>query len=192
MTAEAAIGRPVAVFFGGVVPADPSEWHLAHEIGRALGKAGYTLRHGGYNGLMEQAARGAAAYGGDIVAVTLDRVEWGPFNPHVTHVMSAPDMGARLMTFLRDADLVVAMVGGVGTLHELAAAIWYAGNIRPVPVWLVGHRAARLAEHLRRDSWLFESPTRPLGFLRVLVDSDAIDEALTGLVGASTTKGWWG
>lgn len=115
--------RPTATFFGGVVPASEQEERFAYGIGVALGGAGLVLRHGGYNGLMEEAARGAATAGGQVVAVTLTNVDWGEFNPHITEAVRLPTMGERLHRFLDDADLVVAMGGGVGTLHELTAAL---------------------------------------------------------------------
>ncbi|MEU7765012.1 LOG family protein [Nocardia sp. NPDC049190] len=171
----------IASFFGGVVPASEEEERLAKDVGRDLAAAGFVLQHGGYNGLMEAAANGASGAGGEVVAVTLSDVDWGEFNPFVSQVVRLPKMGDRLHQFLDDVDVVVAMGGGVGTLHEIAAALWYAGNIRPVPVWLVGQTALRLAAFLRSEHWLFESPTRPLGFLRGVADSIAFRRALSDL-----------
>jgi uncharacterized protein (TIGR00725 family) len=185
-----AVQGRTAVFYGGVVPASVEEERLAFEVGRSLGRAGFRLRHGGYNGLMEAAAAGAAEFGADIVAVTLDGKDWGPFNRYVTHVIAAPDMGTRITTYLTGADLVVGMGGGVGTLHELTAAIWYAGNIHPLPVWIVGPTALRLLAFVRGEGWLFETPTRPLGFLGGIGDPVAFDDALARLVGDSTLR-WW-
>jgi len=171
-----------ATFFGGVVPASESERVLAHDIGRGLAEAGFVLQHGGYNGLMEDAARGAASAGGEVVAVTLADVNWGEFNPYVSQAVRLSTMGDRIHRFLDEADVVVAMGGGVGTLHELTAAIWYAGNIRPVPIWLAGVTVLRLSGFLRSERWLFESPTRPLGFLREVPDSGAFHQVLAELV----------
>lgn len=141
-------------FFGGVRADNDADCQLAHEIGCAIGKAGAILQHGGYNGLMEQAACGAASAGGHIVAVTLANMAWGEFNPHVTHSIHLPRLGDRLHRFLDTTDLVIAMGGGIGTLHELSAALWYASNVRPIPVWLVGTAATRLAAFLRQEQWL--------------------------------------
>lgn len=183
MTSHAPDGpRPTATFFGGVVPASEHEEQLAYGIGAALGKAGLVLRHGGYNGLMEEAARGAATAGGQVVAVTLTNVDWGEFNPHITDAVRLSTMGERLHRFLDDTDLVVAMGGGVGTLHELTAALWYSGNIRPVPVWLAGDTALRLLTFLKVERWLFESPTRPLGFLREIPDLATFERELAALL----------
>ncbi|MQS34754.1 SLOG cluster 4 domain-containing protein [Streptomyces katsurahamanus] len=171
-----------AVFFGGVVPASPDEERLAEEVGMALAGAGFELLHGGYNGLMEAAARGAAAKGGTITAVTLadKHPEWGDFNPHITGEVHLPDLGSRLNHYLDQADLVVAMGGGVGTLHELTAALYYAGSIRPVPVWL-GPTALGLLAFLRREKWLFETETRPLGFLSPVASAAAFATQLRDL-----------
>ncbi|QMU74595.1 DNA transporter [Streptacidiphilus sp. PB12-B1b] len=164
-----------AVFFGGVVPASAEEEALAEDIGRTLAQAGYSLLHGGYNGLMEAAARGAGGQGATVTAVTLlgKHDEWGAFNRHATISVHLPDLGARLNYYLEHADLIVAMGGGVGTLHELTAALYYATTIRPVPVFVTGPTALRLLAFLREEKWLFETPTRSLGFLSAIESPDA-------------------
>jgi uncharacterized protein (TIGR00725 family) len=187
MAPQTSTGRqPIAVFFGGVVPAGERDAKLAYEVGRSIGRAGFVLRHGGYNGLMEHAAQGARESGADVVAVSHQGMDWGSYNSHVTQTVLMPDMGSRLMYFLDDADLVVAMAGGVGTLHELSAAIWYAGNVRQFPVLLLGGEAHRLVQFLRRHRWLFESPTRPLGFLNELDTARDFDACLARLVADPT------
>lgn len=171
--------RPrMAVFFGGVVPGDAAQEQLAYEIGHSLGAAGFAVRHGGYNGLMEQAARGVVEAGQGVIAVSHQGMNWGPHNPYVTDVIDLPDLGSRLMYFLQDADVVVGMAGGVGTLHELTAALWYSGNVRPVPVIIVGAGAIRLVSFLREEHWLFETATRPLGFLTTAETADAFTTRL--------------
>ncbi|MFZ3499295.1 LOG family protein [Streptomyces sp. 5.8] len=172
-----------AVFFGGVVPASAEEEALAEEIGRALAQAGYALLHGGYNGLMEAAACGAASQEAAVTAVTLlsKHDAWGPFNPHTTASVHLLDVGARLNHYLDNADLVVAMGGGVGTLHELTAALYYATTIRPVPVCLAGPASLRLLAFLREERWLFETPTRPLGFLSTAKSVDNFRSVLATL-----------
>lgn len=168
-------------FFAGVLP-PAGEEPLAEAAGAALARAGYALRHGGYNGLMEAAARGAARHGVPVTAVTLaERPDWGAFNAHVTDTVHAPTMGARLHAYLDDADLVIAMGGGVGTLHEVTAALYYATTIRPVPVRLLGPTAVRLGDYLRAAGWLIQTPTRPLGFLRDLPDITALESDLVHL-----------
>ncbi|MFE9387582.1 LOG family protein [Streptomyces sp. NPDC007025] len=169
---------PAVALFAGVAP-QPGELELAEEAGAVLARAGYRILHGGYNGVMEAAARGAAAHGARVTALTLaDRGDWGPFNRHVTDTRYASTMGERLHAYLDDAELIVALGGGVGTLHEITAALYYATSIRTLPVRLLGQRACGLARVLRADRWLVETPTRPLGFLRELPDAAALERDL--------------
>jgi uncharacterized protein (TIGR00725 family) len=174
--------RPIATFLGGCLAPSANEEGLAYEAGRCIGELGFTFQHGGYNGLMEHAARGAAAAGAPVVAVTLrDKQEWGSLNPYVGRAIYAPDMGTRLGCLIGHADLVVAMGGGVGTLHELTAALWYAGNIRQIPVVTAGATASRLTRFLRSERWLYESPTRPLSFLKNAQTASALRSLLPRL-----------
>jgi hypothetical protein len=180
---------PIASFLGGVLPPSPEEENLAHQAGRCVAELGYTFQHGGYNGLMEHAARGAAEVGTPVVAVTLQgKQAWGPFNPHVANAVYAPDMGARLNTMIGGADLVIAMGGGVGTLHELTAALWYAGNIRQLPVVAAGAAAIRLIQYLRAERWLYESPTRPLDFLHSATTEAELRTLLNRLASRSINR----
>ncbi len=177
----------VVSFFGGVRSDSVEDRLLAYRIGRMVAACGFTLQHGGYNGLMEDAARGAADAGGDVVAISLAGVEWGDFNPHVTDSVHLPSMGDRIHRFLDPASLVVAMGGGIGTLHEVTTALWYSSNIRRIPVWLVGKTAVRLSDFLRSESWLYETPTRPLGFLREVPDQIALDRVTAELASDTET-----
>ncbi len=166
LDATGSIIGPIATFIGGCVAASPDEEDLAYRAGQQLGLLGFRLHHGGYNGLMEQAAKGASSVGARVVAVTLrDKPEWGGFNPYVTETIYSPDMGTRLRHLIERADVIVAMGGGVGSLHEVTAALWYAGNVRRVPVVVLGRTVGRLQDFLLHDRWLYESPTRPLDFL---------------------------
>lgn len=173
-----------AVFFGGVIADSPGEERMAEEIGALVASAGFTLLHGGYNGLMEAAARGAAAPGGRVVAVTLGQdkhPEWGEFNPHVTDVVHRPDLGSRLNHYLDEAEVVVAMGGGVGVLHELAAALYMGTALRPIPVFVAGQKALRLLAFLKREKWLVETPTRSLMFIHPVASTSALAAGLARL-----------
>lgn len=176
-----------AVFLGGVAPASQSERDLAYECGRIIGHLGYTLLHGGYNGLMEDAARGAAMEGANILALTLEgKEEWGNFNPYVKNAFYSKDFGQRLNNFFSSAKVIIAMGGGVGTLHEITSAVWYAGNIRPVPMILLGTRANNLIAVLKEQQWVYESPTRPLDFLYSADTAQELDAILHRLENSQT------
>ncbi len=171
-----------AVFLGGVAVKSSIESELAFDCGRIIGRYNYTLLHGGYNGLMEDVARGASIEGANVSALTLaDKKEWGDFNPFVTKAIYARDFGQRLNNFFSSTDLVIAMGGGIGTLHEIASAIWYAGNIRSIPVIILGTRGKDLIEILKKEEWIYESPTRPLDFLHIANSAEELDTIFSSL-----------
>lgn len=175
--------EPIATFFGGCVAKSRDDEELAYRAGRLLGSNGFRLQQGGYNGLMEDAARGAASAGACVVAVTMrhKEEEWGPFNPYITEAIYADEMGQRLRYLIDRSDLIVAMAGGIGSLHELTAALWYAGNVRRLPVLLLGRTAGRLLDFLLEDRWLYKSPTRPLDFLSCVQTVSELDTVLDSL-----------
>jgi orotate phosphoribosyltransferase len=74
------------------------------------------------------------------------------------------------------------MGGGVGCLHELTTAIWYAGNVRPVPIILLGRTACRLDDFLREERWLYTSPTRSLDFVHRCFTAPALHALLAELL----------
>ncbi|MFD7496629.1 DNA transporter [Streptomyces sp. NPDC059832] len=170
-----------AALFAGVVPPDGEE-PLAEAADADLARAGYALRHGAYNGLMEAAARGAAPHGVPVTAITLaDRSDRGALNPYVTSTVYATTIGARLHACLDDADLVVAMGGG----GRLAARTHRRPVLRhhdPLPA-----RAAARAHRVppgrvpSSRGTADREPTRPLGFLRELPDAAALEADLKAL-----------
>ena len=171
-----------ALFLGGVSVKSEHERELAFFCGKLLGTLKYSLLHGGYNGLMEEVARGAATEDASIFAITLlNKDEWGGFNPFVKKAFFYPDLGQRLNSFFMSTNVVIAMGGGVGTLHEIASAIWYAGNIRRMPIIILGARAKRLITFLQQEEWLYKSSTRPLDFLYFATSKEELRSILSVL-----------
>jgi hypothetical protein len=105
----------------------------------ALARAGYTVLNGGYGGTMEAAAIGAREAGGRTIGVTCAEFTFRYPNPHLTEVMEAPTLFARLERLVRDGDAYIALPGGNGTLAEIAVT-WECMRkgiveTRPLVVW---------------------------------------------------------
>jgi uncharacterized protein (TIGR00725 family) len=94
---------------------------LAEEVGRLLGEAGAIVVCGGLGGVMEAAAHGARAAGGEVIGI-LPGEDPGEANPHVTHVVATGTGHARNLAVVASADAVVAVGGEWGTLAEMAFA----------------------------------------------------------------------
>src|SRR5436190_22549372 len=94
---------------------------LAEDIGRRLAEAGATVVCGGRGGVMEAAARGARAAGGDVIGV-VPGDDPASANEHVTHVVATGIGHARNLAVVASGAAVIAIGGEWGTLAEIAFA----------------------------------------------------------------------
>jgi uncharacterized protein (TIGR00725 family) len=92
------------------------------KLGEGLSRAGYTVRCGGYFGLMEAVARGAREAGGRCVGICLDMFGDKPSNSYVTDVERAADLFDRLRSLIVGSDILIAQHGSLGTVAEVAVA----------------------------------------------------------------------
>jgi hypothetical protein len=117
----AKVTKVVAVF--GANRAAPGEplYQLAEEIGREIGRAGWTLLNGGYSGTMEASARGAREGGGRVVGVPV-AIYSSQVNPFVTESVMTRDLWERIRLMLDRSDAFIALDGSTGTLAEVGMA----------------------------------------------------------------------
>ena len=114
----------VAVIGDGTVPVGSPAYVLAERLGLALVDAGFRVLTGGLGGVMEAASRGGArseAHGAGSVIALLPGHEPEEANPHVD-VALATGLGHARNSLVAHADALIAVVGGAGTLTELAFA----------------------------------------------------------------------
>jgi predicted Rossmann-fold nucleotide-binding protein len=106
---------------------------------------------GGYGGLMGATAAGAASRGGHTVGLPMRA--WTHLEPDAHHAeLRWSDDYAERMRHLLQADVVVALPGGVGTLAE-ASAVWAAVQTEPgsANLVLVGAGWGRLVQAFTED-----------------------------------------
>ena len=97
-------------------------YQLALDVGREIARRGAVLVCGGLGGVMEAAARGAAAEGGLTLGI-LPGPSTQDANPYI-RVPVATDMGqARNVIIVHTADALIAVSGGAGTLSEIGHAL---------------------------------------------------------------------
>lgn len=102
--------------------------------------------------MMAAVSRGACDGGGHPIGVTLATFDrWPlPSNPWLREERKAPDLFARHKWLTTEADGIVVLPGGVGTLAELFVAwnLLQIGGMGPKPVVLVGQEWRRVLEAL--------------------------------------------
>ena len=117
--------KPIVSVIGNArIPQDAPQCVLAYEIGKKLMDAGYRLSCGGLDGVMEAASRGAAKSEnhepGSIIGI-IPSFDTESCNPYIdTPVATGLDIARNVI--VANADAVVAVGGGAGTLSEIANA----------------------------------------------------------------------
>ena len=111
---------------------------LAHEVGRGLAAAGFTIVTGGQGGAMEAASNGAHEAGGTVVGV-LPGTDRSGANRDADITVVTGIGHARNLAVVASADVVVAVGGGWGTLSEIGLAGVLGRPVVALAGWRLGH-----------------------------------------------------
>jgi uncharacterized protein (TIGR00730 family) len=174
------VRRAVAVFGSARTPVDHPRYGAAREIGRALGRAGFTIITGGGPGAMEAANAGAKDAGARSVGLNIDLPFEQHLNPHLDLAIDFHYFFARKVMFVRYSSAFVVLPGGFGTMDELfeALTLIQTQKIRYFPVVLVDTAYwSGLVEWIH-DRMIGEGMISPqdLSLMRV---TDSIDEVVS-------------
>lgn len=148
--------RNVCVYCASSQQARPVFYQAAEDLGRTLAKAGTSITYGGGAvGMMGTIADAALEAGGEVFGVLpefMQELEWG--HKGLTDLILTADMHARKTRMIQDADAVIALAGGCGTLEELLEAItWKRLALHGKPIVMLNTDGFfdPLAEMLRRS-----------------------------------------
>jgi uncharacterized protein (TIGR00725 family) len=111
----------IAICGPGDDDADPALLAHAEAAGEALARADAIVVTGGLGGAMAAACRGAARAGGTTLGL-LPGPDRSAANPWVTVAVPTSIGELRNGLVVRSADAVIAIIGGWGTLSEVALA----------------------------------------------------------------------
>ena len=133
-------GHPLRVPVGVIGPREASaaQLALAEAIGAGLADMGLTILCGGRQGVMEAAARGAAARGGLSIGL-LPEADPSLANPYITVPIATGIGEARNALIARAAFCLIAVGDSHGTLSEIALGLHFGkavlgiGGAAPLP-----------------------------------------------------------
>jgi len=149
-------GREIICVFGSY-SAQPGDtlYQQAYEIGCALGKAGYAVANGGYEGVMEASAKGAKDGGSVTIGVTCSTFKTGrgrgpKANRYIDHEIRHDDLLPRIKEMMDMAAGYVVLEGGTGTLTEFGLVWEFVAKrfISARPIFLVGDFWRPIAERI--------------------------------------------
>ncbi len=133
--------RSVLVFCGSRCGVDSRHASLAAEVGRLFAARGVALVYGGGAlGLMGEAGRAAIAAGGQVKGVIPSFLKaWEVAEPLCDDMTITDSLHTRKFVMFEQADAVLALPGGLGTLDELVEVLsWRNLRLHSKPVWLIG------------------------------------------------------
>lgn len=121
-------------------------------LGVFLAEQGYTVKCGGYFGLMEAVAKGVEQAHGRVLGITNASFDPKDANVHITEERKQQDIFDRLRELIADSELIVAQEGALGTLAEVFT-VWclaYTNSLRrKIRLCLVGQSWPSIMVSLR-------------------------------------------
>lgn len=135
------VRRPrVAIYCASRTGADPAYAAAASRTGELLGVRGADVVYGGAGiGLMGLVADAALEHGSHVLGVLPDHMADREIaHDRLSELRMVADMTVRKRVMFDEADAIVALPGGVGTLEELFEVLsWASLGLHPKPIGLL-------------------------------------------------------
>ena len=172
------VGPCVTIFGSARFTDDHPTYQMAHEVGAAVARLGFTVMTGGGPGVMEAANRGAREAGGVSVGCNIEL----PFeqipNPYLDRWVTCRYFFVRKVLLFKYSYAFVVLPGGLGTLDELSEALTLiqTKKIRQFPVVLMNKDYWEPFVEMLRT--MVQAHTISAGDLDLMLVTDSIDEAI--------------
>ncbi|MDP3244468.1 MAG: TIGR00730 family Rossman fold protein [bacterium] len=151
----AGLKKEVTIFGSARLSEDNHYYKVAQELGKLLGKHGFTTITGGGPGIMEAANKGAAQTGGESVGLNIQLPFEQRINPYVKKSVAFFYFFTRKVMLTSPANAFVFFPGGFGTLDEFFEVVdnMDRGYMPTSPVVMVGKEFWQpLVDFLRKKS----------------------------------------
>jgi uncharacterized protein (TIGR00730 family) len=181
------VGPCVTVFGSARFKEDHRYYALAREMGRRLGRAGFTVLTGGGPGIMEAANRGARDVGAPSVGCNIVLPKEQKPNPYLDRWLEFRHFFVRKVMMVKYSYAFVVLPGGFGTMDEIfeCATLIQTGKIEDFPLVLMGTDYWQPLRDFLCHRMVEEKTILPADCERILF-TDSVDEAMERILGAAT------
>jgi uncharacterized protein (TIGR00730 family) len=183
------VGPCVTVFGSARFSEDHSYYEMAREMGRRLGRAGFTILTGGGPGIMEAANRGARDAGARSVGCNIILPQEQKPNPYLDLWIEFRYFFVRKVMLVKYSYAFVVFPGGFGTMDEIfeCATLIQTGKIRNFPLILIGTEYWKPLHDFICQGMVDEATILPADCDRLLF-TDSLDEAMDRILNAATRE----
>jgi len=112
----------ITSFGSSLIKQDEPYYNEIFEVGKVIGKSGWTICCGGYYGTMEAITKGAKSQGGKTIGITVSSWE-KKCNEFIDEEVKMANLMERIMELVGLADAYIIFKGGTGTLVELSVTL---------------------------------------------------------------------
>ncbi|MGC9078566.1 MAG: LOG family protein [Candidatus Kapaibacteriota bacterium] len=140
-----------AVIFGSGDCSPRSKlYKTAQKLGETLGSKGYNIANGGYFGVMEASAKGAAKFNVERIGVVFKNYKDYP-NKYITKIIEANSYLDRLDKLITIGDVFFLLEGGSGTLLEFVSLLALSQrNLKSAPAVCIGRKWTKILRCLNK------------------------------------------
>ncbi len=183
------VGPCVTVFGSARFAEDHRYYAMAREVGRRLGRAGFTVLTGGGPGIMEAANRGARDVGAPSIGCNIILPQEQKPNPYVDRWLEFRYFFVRKVMLVKYSYAFVVLPGGFGTLDEIfeCATLVQTGKISNFPLILMGTDYWQPLHDFLCHRMVPEKTILPADCER-LIFTDSVDEAMERILSAATKE----
>ena len=181
------VGPCVTVFGSARFPETHRYYELGREMGRRLGRAGFTVLTGGGPGVMEAANRGARDVNAASVGLNIVLPKEQKPNPYLDRWVEFRYFFVRKVMLVKYSYAFVVLPGGFGTMDEIfeCATLIQTGKIRNFPLVLMGTDFWQPLHDFLAHRMVAEKTILPADCERLLF-TDSVDEAMDRIMSAAT------
>jgi hypothetical protein len=173
--------KEVTIFGSARVSEDDPYYKIARDLGKRLGKKGYTVITGGGPGIMEAGNRGANEAGAESVGLNIELPREQRSNQYITKGIGFHYFFTRKVMLSASSQAYIYFPGGFGTLDEMIemTLLIQTGKIpSEVPVILVGRDFWRPLLAWMEDKMLKQMDFIEKPDLKIMQVVDTVEEAM--------------